>query len=246
VSALGTVAGVTGTETRDVTVFVLPNTFSGTIGSLRVTAGATSVVVEATDLPPAVTPRTDRPQPAGDRSSAAGRSLADCLGSATPSTVDTRAWQTGAELALNDNERILLGRYHDLLAVCVRRGAPGAPGGPTVTVDEGGASSGLRNAEAGQNPFFFTRTVFYGFRVTPQGASASDTVAVTGLVKDPRVATVSISRPHRAPVTAAVTGGTFILPGIGLNEGAGPDGDRSRITAFDTQGRPLGNAMIST
>jgi hypothetical protein len=246
VSALGTVAGVTGTETRDVTVFVLPNTFSGTIGSLRVTAGATSVVVEATDLPPAVTPRTDRPQPAGDRSSAAGRSLADCLGSATPSTVDTRAWQTGAELALNDNERVLLGRYHDLLAVCVRRGAPGAPGSPTVTVDEGGASSGLRNAEADQNPFFFTRTVFYGFRVTPQGASASDTVAVTGLVKDPRVATVSISRPHRAPVTATVTGGTFILPGIGLNEGAGPDGDRSRITAFDTQGRPLGNAMIST
>ncbi|GAA3918565.1 hypothetical protein [Actinoplanes auranticolor] len=268
VSALGTVAGVTGPGTGDVTVFdpgtpdpmtesgnpavtrdgvfVLPNTFSGTIGSLRLTAGATSIVVEAADLPRAVTPRTDRPQPAGDASSAAGRGLADCLGGATPPIVDPHAWQPGAVLALNDNERILLGRYHDLLAVCVRRGAPGAPGTPTVTVDEGGASSGLRTAEADGNALFFTRTVFYGFRATSQGASASDTVAVTGLVKDPRVATVSISRPHRAAVTAPVTGGTFILPGIGLNEGAGPDGDRSRISALDSQGRPLGSAMISS
>jgi hypothetical protein len=268
VSALGTVAGVTGPQTREVSVFnadtpnpmsdigspavtrdgvfVLPNTFTGAISSLRVTAGPTSVVVEAADLPRAVAPRTDRPQPPVDRSSVAGRGLADCLGSATPSIVDPHAWRPGATLALNDNERILLGRYHDLLAVCVRRGAPGAPGTPTVTVDEGGTSSGPRDAEAGRNAFFFTRTVFYGFRATAQGASASDTVAVTGLVKDPRVASVSISRPHRDPVTATVTGGTFILPGIGLNEGNGPDGDRSRITALDAQGHPLGSALISS
>ena len=230
--------------TRD-GVFVLPNTFSGAIASLRVTADGTAIVVEAADLPRAVAPRTDRPQPAGDATSAAGRGLADCL-DATPPIVDPRAWRPGAALALNDNERILLGRYQDLLAVCVRRGAPGAPGTPTVTVDDGGASSGRRSFEVDPNAFFFTRTAFYGFRGTPQGASASDTVAITGLVKDPRVATVSISRPHRAPVTATVTGGTFILPDIGLNEGSGPDGDRSRITALDARGRALGSALISS
>jgi hypothetical protein len=274
VSALGTVAGVTGPATRDVTVFdpgtpdpmtdtgnpavtrdgvfMLPNTFSRAIASLRVTADATSVALEPADLPPAVTPRIDRPQPAGDRSSAAGRDLGDCLSGAIPSAVDADAWQPGAVLALNDSERIRLGRYHDLLAVCVRRGAPGAAGAATVTVDDGGASSGLRDSEVDQNAFFFTRTVFFGFHTMPQGGSASDTVAITGLIKDPRVATVSISRPHRAPVSAAVTGGTFILPGIGLNEGTsgnehtGPDGDRSRITALDAAGRALGSALINT
>ncbi|WP_306204531.1 hypothetical protein [Actinoplanes sp. RD1] len=268
VSALGTVAGVTDPAVREVTVadpdapgsmtmtgdpavtrdgvFVLPNTFSATVASLRVTAGPATLSWEPADLPRAVTPRIDRPQAAGDLSSVTGRELAGCLGAATPPVVDPRAWQPGATLTLNDSESIVLGHYQGLLAVCVRRGAPGVPGAPTVTVDDGGAGSGSRSSEADENAFFFTRTVFYDFRAEAQGGSASDTVAITGLVKDPRVAAVSISRAHRAPVTATVTGGTFVLPGIGLNEGTGPDGDRSRITALDAHGRPLGSALIST
>ncbi|UQU61744.1 hypothetical protein COUCH_22150 [Couchioplanes caeruleus] len=272
VSGLGTVAGVVDPAVRAVSVsdpdsaypmtddgepavvrdgvFVVPNTFAGSVGGLRLaiggtaTAEAASVTVEAVGLPPAVAVRTDRPRPAADRTSAHGRALGDCLGAAVPPVVDLGGWEPGAALELDDSERIVLGRYRDLLAVCVRRGAPGTPGTPTVTVDEGGLSSGARSSEVDANPFFFTRSVFYNFRSTPDGASASDVVAITGLTTDPRVAAVGIDRPHRAPVTATVVNGTFVLPGIGLNEGTGPDGDRSRITAVDREGRALGGALI--
>jgi hypothetical protein len=43
----------------------------------------------------------------------------------------------------------------------------------------------------------FTHTVFYGFANQADGSTASDTVAVTGLVLDRRVASVSLSRPRR-------------------------------------------------
>lgn len=275
VSALGTVAGVVDptlnavsvldaqtpfpmTEQGDPAVvrdgvFILPNTFRSSVGHLRLWVGATAtseattLSIEAAELPPAVTPRTDRPQAVADRSTAAGRSLAGCLASMpVPPVVDSDAWVAGAALTLNANENIVLGRYDDMLAVCVRVGAPGAPGAPSVIVDDGGQSSGYRDTEASPNPFFFTRTSFYGFRGTADGASSSDTVAISGLTKDPRVATVSISRPQREPVTAAVVNGTFILPGIGLNEEKDVEDDFSRVTALDAQGRTLGSALIPT
>ncbi|MFI6070156.1 hypothetical protein ACIA5C_01055 [Actinoplanes sp. NPDC051343] len=275
VSAHGTVAGVVDRAVEDVSVadpallnptttdgeeavvsdgvFVLPNTVTASPASLHLRLGAggtrpaTTIEVTAAELPAAVTSVTDRRQPAADRSTVAGHTIDRCAEQGgNPPLVDAPAWEPAASARLNDNESIQLARYGGLLAVCVLRGAAGAAGSPEVTVDDGLLSNGLRDDEAQGNPSVYTHTVFYGFANQADGSTASDTVAVTGLVLDGRVASVSLSRPRRTAVVAGVVNGTFILPAIGLNEGGtDPAYDRSVLTLRNSAGGSIGTAYLN-
>jgi len=260
VSRWGTVAGVVGSGVRSISVsdrqllwpttdegepavvrdgvFVLPNTVTAAPSSLTVHLGPTAdraagvVTAEAGQLPAAVTTRTDRPQPAP---ASAGKTFSRCGRQASaPPLVDAHGWVPGAAVELNDNERLQLARYHEMLAVCVVTGADGSTGSPHLTVADGRAGGGF--AAAAANPYLFASATFYGFTGQSDGSSSSDTVAITGLVTDNRVAHVSLGGTGRRQISAPVVDGTFVLPGVNLNEGTG----QMAITVTDSAGEVLG------
>jgi hypothetical protein len=225
-------------------IFVLPNEMPSHVGLALEPADSPkaqgrTVVIPANLMPAPARPTADRPQPPGDRTSAAGRRLAECFRRADGAPpVDPANWQPAATQALSDQESLQLGRYGDLLAVC-RFDDPNAAEPVWLKVDDGTESDGYRDLEVAPNPFVATTTVFYGFQARADGSSTSDTVAVTGLTRSPEVATVRISRPTSPPVVATVRNGTFVLPGIHLNEGTYEQRQRTEITVLDAAGTVL-------
>jgi hypothetical protein len=190
---------------------------------------------------PAVTPAAvDRPQPPANRESDGARRLTDCF-NRTPYSrpVDPPNWAATESLPLTKDETLQLGRYGNLLAVCVVSADQAR-----LKVDDDTLSSGYRVREVPSNPYLFSTTVFYDFQLSPDGSGSSDTVAVAGLVTSADVASVSISRPESPDVQAEVHNGTFVLPGIRLNEGALEDRLKSEITVLDAKDTVLARLPI--
>jgi hypothetical protein len=69
-------------------------------------------------------------------------------------------------------------------------------------------------------------------------------VAVTGLALDSRVAVVELTRPVSPPVKADIVAGTFVLPGINLNEGTQEARKASSLTVRDTHGDVLATLSL--
>jgi hypothetical protein len=222
-------------------IFVAPNDLPLGSAGLHVTLGGSPDVmggqrsIPASDVPSTVPATVDRRRPSADRKSSEGRRLADCFTRADHSrVVDPANWQATDSATLDEHESAQLGRYDNLLAVCVFTGNQ-----VYLKIDEETDSNGFRDLEVGANKYLFTTTVFYDFRTHPSGAGESDTVAVTGLVKSGAVASVSLSRPESPAVIATVHNGTFILPDIYLNEGTPEERDRTVMTVFDATGAVL-------
>ncbi|XVU28180.1 hypothetical protein ACQPZJ_14380 [Actinoplanes sp. CA-054009] len=207
--------------------FVLPNAVTAAPGALTLHLGATAdrdpavVTAAAAQLPAAVAPHADRPQPspgAGD--------FARCADQAgVPPLIDAHAWRPAATVRLTGNERLTPATYGGMLSVCLVTGADGSDGTARLTVsDQPGMTSPL--------------SVFYDFAGYPDGSSRSGTIAVAGLVTDERVVTVTLTGPGRRPVTAAVDDRTFVLPGVLSSEGP------MTISGYDRTGALLTTAPI--
>jgi hypothetical protein len=260
VSSFGTVAGVVdpafgtlsvgpqGSEAREIAllrngIFVSPNAMSLPDKGLTFYLGGSPDVqggTRAANAPAASTATTDRPQPAGDRNSESGQRLSACFRDAAgPPPVDVDAWEPADSRELGGGESLQLGRYGNLLAICTF-----TSDNVFLKIDEESDSNGYRTLEAEKNPYLFTSTVFYDFRGHANGSSSSETVAVTGLVKSADVASVSISRPESPSVVATVHKGTFVLPGIELNEGTPAERQHTVLTAFDVSGIVLARIAL--
>jgi hypothetical protein len=238
-TAVGTVAGVTGGDARSLRlapaetgvgevsayvrdgVFVAPNALPSSTTTVRVDGG------DYLALPSASAAHTDRPQPNGQLDV---RTEACLHNASAPPVVDAGSWHAGATATSRSGDQVHTARYGTLLASCVLNDS----GITTVVVD----SAHRRPGEVEPNELLYTSTVFVGFEWSA-GASRSDTVAVTGLALDERVAHVELHRPHSAPVRADMVGGTFVLRDIGLNEVSPAEQARSTLTAYDADGREL-------
>ncbi|RSM74900.1 hypothetical protein DMB66_00755 [Actinoplanes sp. ATCC 53533] len=265
VSRFGTVAGVVAQDVNSVDVadpllrwsmteqgepalvrdgaFVLPNSVTAAPSGLTLNLGgsplrtAESISVPAAGLPAQVTPRVDRPQPAPDSDSAAAVGFSTCAQDKTVAPlIDAHNWAPTTSVTLNANETVHLARYHGMLATCLIRTANGLPGSADLVVNEGLPDDRRRDTEAEPNPFLFTTSVFYDF-----SATSSDTLAVTGLITDDRVASVAIGGTGRGPVTARVVNGTFVVPGVRLNDGAGT----KSVTIADRAGNTLASVPLN-
>ncbi|SMD18934.1 hypothetical protein [Kibdelosporangium aridum] len=264
VSAAGTVAGVLDPAFRTMQigpgdrqagrtlavvrdgVFVSPNNLPLGSRGLTIALGGTPEImgdvrsVPATEVPSVTPAVVDRPQSPGNPDSDGARRLADCFTrefSFRP--VDPANWEATESLQLTKDETLQLGRYGNLLAVCVV-----SADRVSLKIDEETFSNGYRDLEVPSNPYLFSTTVFYDFRQRPGGSGDSDTVVVAGLVKSADVASVSISRPESPDVRADVHNGTFALPNIWLNEGTLEQRHKSEITVLDAKGTVLARLPI--
>jgi hypothetical protein len=227
-------------------IFVAPNGLPPGKSGLDLFLGGSPDVmggeryVPPADIPTPAQATVDRPQKPADRKSDGGRRLADCFtrnDSYYP--VDAANWQATESVPVGGTESLQLGRYGNLLAVCVFTGNE-----VWLHIDEGANSNGLREEEEAASPYLFTTTVFYNFKPNLEGTIGSGTVAVTGLVKSAEVKSVSISRPESPDVVATVHNGTFVLPGINLNEGPLEEHGKSVITVHGAAGVVLAQLPI--
>jgi hypothetical protein len=264
VTGFGTVAGVVGPgvkwlyakTTGDQTVkignvavlrdgvFVVPNGVSvpapsvtlTTFDTARPTGPGRSLVVNAGQL--ALAPTTDKPVPPADRASAGGQRLTNCFAHAPgPPVIDPAAWNTGGSATLDDHETMQLGRYDGLLAVCTfdTRQQPDV----SLSVHDGEVLLASGPSGIDDNPYIVIGQAFYDFHTQPGGADGSDVVAVIGFTKSAKVATVRLSRKGKPTITASVSSGTFVLPGVDLNDYETPSGPPTMITVLDRSGAAL-------
>ncbi|XVS62137.1 hypothetical protein ACQPYE_28230 [Actinosynnema sp. CA-299493] len=204
-------------------VFVVPNAFTADDGGvvLRVDGEATPVAV-----PPRAGGVVDRPAPAADRRSPAGRRLAHALEqAAVRPVVDPSCWQPGAHAVLDETESVQLGRYGDLLLSHLTGQLP-------HVADFGPARGPVRDFAVTGETVALTR-LYHGFV-----DDRSDRVALVGLV-EPRVAAVVLRRATGRELPAVLAGGTLVIadPDLTAPRERGPVTER--VVTFDAAGNVL-------
>ncbi|MET7992152.1 hypothetical protein ABZU76_14725 [Amycolatopsis sp. NPDC005232] len=264
VSSLGTIAGLIDPAFRSVSagpgdqwgmpglafggVFVVPNGVAIGDNGVTVQIGGTPVKqgrlvrVGADAIPARVPAATDRPTPAGDRASEGGRLLGECLthpDAGTSPAVDPDQWQPTQTQVLTTSETLQVGRYGSLLAECIIKGTS-----RRLQVFDQTFDKLFVSFEVQPNPFFISGMMPYDFRPY-RGSYSSETGVIAGLVTDPRVTSVSLSRPVSPAVTAQVHNGTFVLPGLNVNEAANPVHPPSELTVYDKAGAVLTRVPVN-
>jgi hypothetical protein len=197
-------------------VFVVPNAFTVTPTGLvfRFDNRRTGDIVAAADLPRrSATGVVDRSAPRGDRESPTGKRLATAIATAdAPPVVDPDQWSPGVHLRLTDTEDVQLGHYGDLLGW---HKTDDREDDGLYVFDLGPREGPLHPFIAGGATVVATR-MYYDFR-----NGSSDTVAVVGLVRDSRVASITLRRREKPDSDGVIDGDTFIIPGqVRLGEDA--------------------------
>jgi hypothetical protein len=192
-------------------IFVLPNAFTvdptGLV--LRVDGNRTGDIVPADALPGRSVGVVDRPVPPADRDSPEGRRLGAAIAEAdVPPVVDPDGWMPGVYAELTGAEQVQLARYGNLLAWY---------------------HTGVGHQDERLFVFDFTPRPGSVQEFTILGATiaatrmyydfvdgASGTVAVTGLVNDDRVASITLRRKGKPDAEARIASGTFLMTGPAL------------------------------
>jgi hypothetical protein len=146
----------------------------------------------------------DRPLPPAVRDTPEAARLAACLkDQAVP---DADQFLAGAVVGVSATDTIITGRFADLLVYCLDAGGP--LHASVYDVDD---LDRIRGNTIASFP------AFYDFRSQQPDEdgevahSASSSFAATGLVLDPRVASIAYVRPGTADVPASLVNGTFVL-----------------------------------
>jgi hypothetical protein len=209
-------------------IFVVPNAFTVTPAGLvfRVNHNRIGDIVAADALPGRAVGVVDRPVPPADRESPAGQRLAAAIAAAdVPPVADPGQWAPGVYLELTDAEHVQLGRYGNLLGWYTQRQED-----DLFVFDFGPQQGPLRQFAVIGETITATR-MHYDFQDNSSGA-----VAVTGLVNDDRVGSITLSRNGKPDAVAVLDGGTFVIPAIvGLEEGS----PSARLTIRDAAGNEL-------
>ncbi|GAA2520993.1 hypothetical protein [Winogradskya humida] len=213
-------------EIRD-GAFVIPNGVTARPPALELLLGMNPTAGKSGTLPAAVAPRKDRPQPTRT-------GLPSCEAEAgSPPLVDAHAWQAAAPVTLTATERVQTARYAGLLAFCL---VDDEQGTARLLVTDGRTPVSPAAREAGPNPYVITSGAFYHFVIDEQGQRSSSTELICGLVLDDRVDRVTLQGGDQ-PISAAVTDGMFVLPGI-----TGPH--RYVLTLTSSDGATVATAPI--
>ncbi|MFD5829569.1 hypothetical protein [Lentzea sp. NPDC060358] len=205
-------------------LFLAPSGFTKAENGTTALANGEEFAVRGVARPTA--PVVDRPLPPADRAAPDARAFGECLRDrAVP---DADQFASTLTVRLSATSTLRAGRFADLLFVCVD-----SAGEPVR-----GSVHDLDDLEEVRGATIAALPVFYDFRPqkSPEGVEhdASTTFAGVGLVTDPRVASVTYTRPGTADVPASLSGGTFVLtaPLIDRHPGA-------RVVVRDAAGEVL-------
>jgi hypothetical protein len=195
-------------------------------------AGRRVFVPDTTPL--VVAPTQDRPLTPADQTSPAGRRLAECLANAAGGpAVDRAAWAPGVSATMTDHGTVQLGTYGGLLAVCTFDTQQN-PAVSLSIVDTTGAQ-----VYTAANPYISVAEVA---NETPAktGVDVGPPLALPGLVKSAKVATVTLSGKGKPTIAATVHGGTFVMTGEDLKTYFRPNADpRGTLTVRSASGAVL-------
>lgn len=158
-------------------------------------------------VPKPVGPVTDRPLPPADRSTPEAQRFAECLRDRPVPDRDQFAHSVTAKVSATDS--FVVGRFGDLMLYCLDSGAQLR--GSVYDVGDPDGMEDIRGTTVA------AIRAFYDFR--PQKAdeegevdhTSSSTYAAVGLVTDPRVASITYTRPGTADVPAHLGNGAFVL-----------------------------------
>jgi hypothetical protein len=192
----------------------------------------------------AVAPTRDRPLTPADQSSPAGRRLAECLANAGGGpaaggpAVDRAAWVPGASATMADHETIQLSTYGDLFAVCTfdSRQRPDAP--PSVMNTSG------QPLYTAVNPYLSVAEVAFESKAA-DGFDVGPLLALPGVVKSAKVATVTLSGKGKPTLAATVHNGTFVMSGDDLKDYYRPNADpRGTLSVLSASGAVLATVSL--
>lgn len=245
-TACGTIAGITPPGTTRVTVgrpadreareaaavadnvFAVPNAFTvdDTGLVLWLDEARRGLIVPLDALPGQAHSVTDRPAPAAERSSPAGRRLAAALAMAdAPPVADAGAWTPGAYAELTSGETIQLGSYRHLLLWHLTGEDErlhvfdfSRKRGPVVDFAVTGKTVAL------------TR-VYYGF-----SGGTADRVVLAGLADRSRADSVILRRADGTELPAVLAGGTALITAPDLTAPRERGSVTDRVIVRDTAG----------
>ncbi|MGW6928544.1 hypothetical protein ACWGE0_00685 [Lentzea sp. NPDC054927] len=156
-------------------------------------------------VPKATASVVDRPLPPASRDTPETARFADCLkGRPVP---DPDQFTLGLTAKVSATDTIITARFGDLLLYCRESSHEPTPG----TVFDVDDLDEVRGETIAAMPAFYD---FKPFKVNDKGEyydGGSTGYAATGLVRDPRVASITYVRPGTADVPAQLANGTFVL-----------------------------------
>lgn len=175
-------------------------------------------------VPKPTQPVVDRPQPPADRGTPDAQKLAECQRDrAIP---DADQFAVGVTAQVSATSTLRLGRFGDLLQYCLDEGDPLR--GIVYEADDLEDVRGKTIAGTAAAYDFKLQKADEEGEVDHESAQGAASV---GLVLDPRVASITFTRPGSADVVASISNGTFVLPASMLGRPA-----ESRVVVRDASG----------
>ncbi|USX54198.1 hypothetical protein [Lentzea sp. HUAS12] len=204
-------------------LFLEPNGYTkAETGTTAMSAGREWLV---SGVPRPTPPVVDRPQPPAPRDTPQEQRFAQCLRDRP--IPDPDQFALGVAAKVGPNETIMAGRFGDLLLLCNDTGGP-VPGRVHESADLQEVR-GSTIAALGASYDFKTHLSLEGVEY-----NGSTSLAAVGLVLDPRVASITYTRPGVADVPASLGGGTFVLAAPLIDQH--PD---ARVVVRDAAGNVL-------
>ncbi|MFC0548574.1 hypothetical protein [Kutzneria chonburiensis] len=173
-------------------VFILPNSYKRTDTLTLRGFTVPDYGMQAADLPQPLPPSQRSSDPRGDRTSVAGQRLGNCLSTVNPPIADADWFAPGASIVTDDQQWAQLGVLGDALVWC-----SSVADDPHVYLALPPSTHSVQWLNGNKRGF------------------AAVTPTLIGIASNPDVATVTLSQPGTADITANVDHGTFIVPGPG-------------------------------
>ncbi|GAA3434570.1 hypothetical protein [Kutzneria kofuensis] len=196
-------------------VFILPNSYKRTDTMTLRGFTVPDYGVPKADLPQPLPVSQQSGDPRGDRSSAAGQRLGDCLSGSNPPVADADWYAPGASIVVDSKDWIQVGVQGGSLVWC--------------TSDP--------NAPAAYVPLAPTTHSIQWTSATKLGG-ANIATQLAGIASNPDAATVTVQAPGMEARTAAIDHGTFIVTGTGPPVGG------SNVIVKDSNGTVLDQFTI--
>lgn len=183
-------------------LFLAPSGFTKAENGTQALANGEHFAVRAVPKPTASV--VDRPLPPADRGTPEALKLAECVRDRP--IPDAAQFAHTLTVRLSATSTLRLGRFGDLLLYCMDQGKPVS--GRVLDRDDLDEVRGETIASVGAFYDFAPETLLEEGEVDHL---VSNTSAAAGLITDPRVASITYTRPGTADLPASIGNGTFVL-----------------------------------